>query len=370
MSVKEKNVELIELFYDLIFVYGISRLTALIGEPVSGLIQANNLFIYIITSFVILQAWLYFTNYVNRYGEWKWYEYLLAGINMIAVIYMTNTISTDWQNMYLPFNVSMLIMLLTVVILYSIPAIKEKSIEGAAGNSIINLSVVCTIYIIAIICMLLNYSDIIIWIDVIAVITGAFLPFFIQGHFDKSIISFPHLVERFELLTIITFGEAIVGMTHFFDISTFNIIPILVFSIIITMFGGYVIQIHNLIDHHREERSLRLMFSHYFIVISINLLTVVLELIHTGEVNHLLAALLAISSLVIFYASIMANTPYYKENIKLTTKDKTLMTLTTIIGAIIILTLMDNIYGFLIGILIITLGNITILIKKNKENLG
>ena len=136
------------------------------------------------------------------------------------------------------------------------------------------------------------------------------------------------------------------------------------------MFGGYVIQIHNLIDHHREERSLRLMFSHYFIVISINLLTVVLELIHTGEVNHLLAALLAISSLVIFYASIMANTPYYKENIKLTTKDKTLMTLTTIIGAIIILTLMDNIYGFLIGILIITLGNITILIKKNKENLG
>ena len=77
MDVKVKSVELIELFYDLIFVYAISKLTAIISEPVGGMIPLQNLFIYIITSFVILQAWLYFTNYVNRYGKWEWYDYLL-----------------------------------------------------------------------------------------------------------------------------------------------------------------------------------------------------------------------------------------------------------------------------------------------------
>jgi low temperature requirement protein LtrA len=73
-------------------------------------------------------------------------------------------------------------------------------------------------------------------LNVLAVILGAFLPFFIRGQFNKSIINFPHLVERFELLTIITFGEAIVGLSHFFDVSNFSFVPILVFLIVLTMF--------------------------------------------------------------------------------------------------------------------------------------
>lgn len=137
MEVKVKSVELIELFYDLIFVYAISKLTSLVSEPVGGIIPPYGFFAYLITSFVILQAWLYFTNYVNRYGRWKWYDYALACVNMISVIYMANTISTDWATMALPFDLPMLILLLTVVILYSIQAKKENSM---VGGQVIQLS--------------------------------------------------------------------------------------------------------------------------------------------------------------------------------------------------------------------------------------
>ena len=313
MEVKVKPVELIELFYDLIFVYAISKLTALVSEPIGGIIPPYNFFTYIITSFVILQAWLYFTNYVNRYGEWEWHDYLLVCVNMIAVIYMANTISPNWTSMSFTFNLAMFIMLLTVVVLYVVQARRENSLQGAAGNSISILSIVCTIYVIAIIAIILNVNSFyILLLDVMAVLGGAFLPFFIRGHFDKSIISFPHLTERFELLTIITFGEAIVGLTHLFDVSNFTFVPILVFFVVLTMFGAYVIQIHNLMEHMRVERSLRLMFSHYFIVISINLVTVSLELIDSGEVNPGFASALMIISLIVFYVSIMANKEYYK----------------------------------------------------------
>ena len=366
MSVKVKKVELIELFYDLIFVYAISRLTSIISEPINGGIPLNNFFVYLITSFVILQAWLYFTNYVNRYGQWKWFDYVIACINMIAVIYMANTIATEWSQMFVTFNISMLVLLLTVVVLYSIQARKEKSFKGAAGNSISILLIVCAIYVIALLCILFNLSQYVIWIDVVAVLVGAFLPFFLKGHFNKSIISFPHLVERFELLTIITFGEAIVGMTHFFDVTEFNLIPILVFLVVVTMYGSYVIQIHNLMNHHREERSLRLMFSHYFIVISINLLTVALELVHAEAVNHLLAGLLVIISLIIFYISIMTNKEYYHDKIELNRNDVIKMILVTVIGSIAILLFVDNIYVFLIGTLIITVGNFLVLYNKNQ----
>lgn len=367
MEIKAKKVELIELFYDLIYVYAISKLTELIVESANNVIQINVFFSYIVTSFVILQAWLYFTNYVNRYGKWKWYDYLIICINMIAVIYMANTISPEWNEMYLTFNISMLVMLLTVVTLYVIQAFKEKDKNSAAVNSIINLAIVCTIYLIAIICIKLNLSNVVIWLDVIAVLLGAFLPFVIKGKFNKGIINFPHLVERFELLTIITFGEGIVGMTHFFDTSKFSFIPILTFVVFITMFGAYVIQIHNLMNHHREERSLRLMFSHYFIVISINLITVCFELIHGGTINHLLVCELVITCLIVFYTAIMMNYKYYKDGVKLSKKDIVIMILSAIIGSTIMLVAIDSIYGFLIGTLIITVLNFFVLLNKQRK---
>ena len=364
MEVVKKPVQLIELFYDLIFVFAISQLTGLINEPIGGIIPPYNFFAYLITCFVILQAWLYFTNYVNRYGQWKSYDYILVCVNMIAAIFMANTISLDWASMYFAFDISMLIMLLTVVILYAIQARKEKSMSGAAGNSISILSVVCTIYVIAILCHIFSFEDYVIWINVLAVLTGAFLPFFLKGNFDKSIINFPHLVERFELLTIITFGEAVVGLTHFFDVTNFNFVPILVFLIVITMFGSYVVQIHRLMQRDRIERSLRLMFSHYFIIISINLVTVALELIHSGEVNYYFVSVLMIVSLIVFYISILANSQYYRKNVELTRKDLLLMIIVTVCGTAVIFIFISNLYAFLFGTLIITFANFEILLIK------
>ena len=87
MEVKEKKVELIELFYDLIYVYAISKMTMIIEEPADGAISLSGFFSYLVISFVILQAWLYLTNYVNRYGRWKWHEYALTSVNMTATVY-------------------------------------------------------------------------------------------------------------------------------------------------------------------------------------------------------------------------------------------------------------------------------------------
>lgn len=366
MELAKKPVELIELFYDLLFVYAISQLTDLINEPIGGIIPPYDFFSYFVTCFVILQAWLYFTNYVNRYGKWKWYDYVLVCINMIAVIFMSNTILGDWAVMYFTYDVAMLIILLTIELLYIIQAKKEQTLKGVAGNSITILSIVCLIYLIAISCSFFGFQQYVLAINVVAILTGAFLPFFIKGNFDESIINFPHLVERFELLTIITFGEAIVGLAHFFDALNFSFVPILVFLIVISMFGSYVIQIHYLMQHNRVERSLRLMFSHYFIVISINLVTVALELIHSGGVNPLFASGLMIISLIIFYISIIANRHYYRQSIKLTKKDILLMIMATILGMAIILIFISNLYAFLIGSLCITFGNFLVLLMKYK----
>ena len=65
----------------------------------------------------------------------------------------------------------------------------------------------------------------------------------------------------------------------------------------------------------------------------------------------------------------MANKPYYKEGIKFLNGDLVKMLLFTFIGSLVILFSMKNIYMFLAGILIITLGNLSVLAKIQKKYL-
>lgn len=365
---KEKKVELIELFYDLIYVYAISQMTSLIEEPSGGVIPILEMFRYLIVSFVILQAWLYLTNYVNRYGKWTWWEYGLTAVNMTASVFMANTISTDWSEMAATFNASMLIMLLCVLVMYIIQSVIKKQDTGAATNSIQILTVDCTLYFIALVVSWLKPGFAVIWIDAAAVLVGAFLPFFVRGNFDISIISFPHLAERFELITIITFGEAIVGMTEYFDVRHFTMKPILVFTVLLGLFGSYVVQIHYLMEHERTERALRLMFSHYFIVISLNLITVALKLVQNEEMNRLPLALMMTAAVVVFYISIMANRSYYRQDIALTKSDAVKLCVPVICGTAVVLLARNSEYGMLLGLLVTVLGEFVVLLSKQLKN--
>jgi len=98
MEVKEKHVELVELFSDLIYVYAISRMTMLIEEPAAGIIQPRDFGRYLVLSLVVLQGWLYMTNYINR----LWFA-ALVGVTSFCVIwffaavYVSNTISSSWE---------------------------------------------------------------------------------------------------------------------------------------------------------------------------------------------------------------------------------------------------------------------------------
>lgn len=118
MEVKERKVELIELFYDLIYVYAIANMTKLLEEPVDGIITAEMFAHYFILSMVIIQAWLYMTNYVNHYCRWRWYEYLAVVINMSAAIVMSQTISESWTEYTRSLISSMMVMFACIASLY------------------------------------------------------------------------------------------------------------------------------------------------------------------------------------------------------------------------------------------------------------
>lgn len=306
------------------------------------------------------------TNYVNRYCKWQRHDYGLVSINMIATIYLSNTISTAWENEHIAFNVAMLVMLASIIALYYFAA-KTSAYPEAASNHIKILLIVSAIYLLGIVCIFIGKAQLVIWLDVLAVLMGAFLPFFMKGNFNIEIISFPHLVERFELLTIITFGESIVGMTSFFSVEHLSILPILIFTLIILMFASYVKQIHYLVKHERVDRALRLMFSHYFIVIAINLCTIVIHSLHHEEDFSIAVPILFIIALITFLLALDSNRVYYHERYK-DIKPTKWSVFIEVIAGLLILIFHSNIYCIMLaGLILVGYHFITILLDLRKK---
>lgn len=59
---------MLELFYDLIFVYAISRITMMIHHPIDGSLPPRIYVEFIIVVIFVLQIWLYQIVYINRFG--------------------------------------------------------------------------------------------------------------------------------------------------------------------------------------------------------------------------------------------------------------------------------------------------------------
>lgn len=235
---------------------------------------------------------------------------------------------------------------------------------GAARTSCLILMIVIALYATAFVGAVNHVQWMIVGIGAAATVTGMFLPFVIRGHFDASIISFPHLSERFELLTIITFGEGVVGMARFFDVHSPSPLPALIFTLMLLMFGCYMIQLHDLCDHHRVDRALRLMFTHYFIVIAINLMTIGLEMLPNDGVDRMFLAVLCTVSLAVFFGSIYANSVYNAPSVRFTMSDGVWCAASLLLGCAMAICLRASNIGIVCALLIPVTANFAMLLRK------
>lgn len=137
-------------------------------------------------------------------------------------------------------------------------------------------------------------------------------------------------------------GEGVVGMTEFFDVKNFSIRPVLVFAVILLLFGCYVTQIHYLCDHQRVDRALRLMFSHYFVVIALNLVTVAFKFLENPEAARLFTAGLMAAAFILFFIAIYSDSIYYHSWFHFDRKNVIHTALITITGCVLMLLLRNN----------------------------
>ena len=96
-NVLTKRVSLVELFYDLVFVYMISRATGLIHHLQHGIVSPVTLAIFALVVIVFINSWMVQMVFTNRYGKSSWTNISFSFVDMAIVLYMSNAFTATFD---------------------------------------------------------------------------------------------------------------------------------------------------------------------------------------------------------------------------------------------------------------------------------
>ena len=313
--IKHKRVEFSELFYDLVFVFAISKATALIHPFHSGVVAWDSLLDFFISVMVIINSWMIQTIYTNRYGTNSLFNMVIMFINMGLMLFMSNMIGYNWQQWFYYTCWAVGTLTLTLFFQYLVEFFRKstdntdrESIKGflwltGLGSLGVYLAALFPIYVG-------------VYIFIASILLTFIVPIFLITKDEHFQVNLPHLIERVSLLVIITFGEMVVGLASFFTVENFSIYSVLNFVIMLSLFLFYFGEFDHAIDEGSSQKGLFVIYSHYPIFIGLMLMTVSMGYLLNPEANRLVAISFFYIGIGLFQAAVLANGPYNKNYLR------------------------------------------------------
>jgi bacterial low temperature requirement A protein (ltrA) len=309
--IKHKRVEFSELFYDLVFVYAISKTTALIHHLRHGVLSLDAIFGFLMTLLVLVNCWMIQTVYTNRYGKNSLFNMVVMFINMGMLLLISNMITSDWQSYFHNFCWAIGTLTLTLFSQYLVEYLRKsaspanrKSIKGFLWMTGLRT---CLVYLAGLLPI-----DIGMHVYMTGILLTFVMPIVLTRSSSHFHINLPHLIERISLLVIITFGEMIMGLASFYTLETFSVHSVLYFIIMIALFMNYFGQFDHAIDEEGNHKGIYLIYSHYPIFIGLLMITVSMSFLVNPEANHYFVTSFFYTGIGLFQAAVLSNGRFNK----------------------------------------------------------
>ncbi|KEQ46876.1 low temperature requirement protein A [Streptococcus oralis] len=313
--IKHKRVEFSELFYDLVFVFAISKVTTLIDHLHNGILTWNSFLDFFIATLFLIDSWMIQTDYTNRYGKNSLFNIVIMFIKMGILLFIANMIGPDWQQYFHYLCWAIGTLTLTLFFQYLVEFFR-KSTDDANRESIKGFLWITGLgslgfYLAALLPIYLR-----VYILFASILLTFIMPSILLNKDKHYQVNLPHLIERISLLVIIMFGEMIMGLANFFTIENFSIYSLLYFMIMLSLFFFYFGQFDHAIDETSNQKGIFLIYSHYPIFIGLIMLTVSMSFLLNPEANHLFVTSFFYIGLGLFQAAVLANGPYNKHYLR------------------------------------------------------
>ena len=127
-------------------------------------------------------------------------------------------------------------------------------------------------------------------------------------------MNFPHLVERMQLITILTFGEAVISVIRTFPLSQNVWLALVTFACLGAAFINYVSQTAISLEHNQKNSPTLLISAHLVLLMGLNMFTVGIELT-TSDLAYLTSPFLVLLGLVIYHLCLLLTSRYNKEEL-------------------------------------------------------
>ena len=315
--IKHKRVEFSELFYDLVFVFAISKATTLIEHLHNGILTWNSFLDFFMAVLVLTDSWMFQTVYTNRYGKNSLFNMVIMFIKMGILLFIANIMGPDWQQYfhYLCWAIGTLTFTLFLQYLVeffrkSTDNVEQESIKGFLWiTGLGSLGV----YLAALLPLPIYVR---VYIFFASILLTFIMPIILISKDKHYQVNLPHLIERISLLVIITFGEMIMELANFFTIENFSIYSVLYFIIMLSLFLFYFGEFDHAIDEKSNQKGLFLIYSHYPIFIGLIMMTVSMSFLQNPEANHLFATIFSYIGFGLFQVAVLVNGPCNKHYLR------------------------------------------------------
>ncbi|MBR3225784.1 MAG: low temperature requirement protein A [Atopobiaceae bacterium] len=281
-----KGVSNLELFYDLIFVYGISVVTSLCHHIEGGFLDLGTWLIFLFSFLVILQIWFSTTLLMNRYGDRSVPECVGLFVNMFLLYFLANGVRTDWHETSLMFNLTWAGVLVNLAVQWLIKLRTYSNLDDTDRRIMRRSAVLLAIQAsLALVAALLPYgpSEVMSWVTLLF----GMVSWRQTSYYRKKPGRFDHVAERCSLLTIIAFGEMIVGISAYVQNMSSVWYPIGVFTLVVGLFLIYIFEHDHMLDHHAKTDGLTYMFISSWLIVVIGNLTVAIEYMPVEAVDFM-----------------------------------------------------------------------------------
>ncbi|HFI0403263.1 TPA: low temperature requirement protein A [Streptococcus suis] len=306
-EIKAKRVSNYELFYDLVFVLATSSLTGLLHGDHIGF---KEIVTFITANIIILTLWSNETVYLNKYGERDFLDIFTIIPSMYLIGNLSLNFSNDFEATALPFNAFLTLSYIIIFLQYYLRGRRIGFNEDIKATMHMLIYYIATFAIatLLVVCNLWTNDERMLFVYLIPMV----ISFLFQGKISHDPINFPHMVERCQLITIITFGETVVAIIKNYPLLKLPLEGILLFIAMATLFIFYISQTYLSIDHHRKADVSVLLYAHLVIVLGLNFFTVAMELFPSHH-NELALPMLIVGNLL-FYGGILS-TSFYNQQI-------------------------------------------------------
>ena len=325
---KVKKVSNYELFFDLVFVLATSQLVGILHSTPEHIVNLQGILAFFVATISIWSVWLMENSYLNRYSRRDTNDIYTIIAAALVIGNMVTLFTANWRlgivnfngiaiPVYIYYNLLMIVVLGIIILQYLLHIRKYQQCTNDMVIQIKGIFIAILIVIVSMVIISFTPVEYINYIYLFSYLAFLIYPTFMTKKMKYRYMNFPHLVERMQLITILTVGELVIAVIKTYPLAEHFLLSVSTFVMVGFLFVSYISQTVIGIEHHQESAGGPLVYLHIGILIAINIITAGVEMYYDGQLLEMGSSMVLVG-ITLFYICLFGTSRYNKEGLQMT----------------------------------------------------